>query len=84
MFLASQLDGTFIGTGRLIRADLHRGQPCGPGGDPYLFRGLIGYYECLHALSPRSGPLGRCSPGGESRGEPCGDGIGMAARGDVT
>ena len=48
MFLAFQLDGTFIGTGHLIRADLYNGQQCGPSGEPYVFRGLIGYYECLH------------------------------------
>jgi len=34
-------------TGHLIRQDLYRGQPCAPGGDPYVFRGLIGYYECV-------------------------------------
>lgn len=48
MFLAFQLDGTFIGTGHLIRVDLYQGQQCGPSGDPYIFRALIGYYECLH------------------------------------
>ena len=48
MFLAFQLDGTFIGTGHLIRADLYQGQACGPSGTPYVLRALIGYYECLH------------------------------------
>jgi hypothetical protein len=47
MFLAFDLDGNFIGTVHLIRVDLYRGQPCGPAGEPYVFRGLIGYYECV-------------------------------------
>jgi hypothetical protein len=33
----------------LIRQDLYSGQPCAPGGEPYVFRALIGYYECVHA-----------------------------------
>ena len=41
------LAGNFLGHVHLIRADLYRGQPCGPSGDPYVFRALIGYYECL-------------------------------------
>jgi len=48
-FLAFDLtSGEFLGTGHLIRQDLYSGQPCAPGGDPYVFRALIGYYECLH------------------------------------
>jgi hypothetical protein len=39
--------GEFLYTGHLIRQDLYRGQPCSPGGDPYVFRALIGYYECV-------------------------------------
>jgi hypothetical protein len=39
--------GEFLYTGHLIREDLYRGQPCAPGGDPYVFRALIGYYECI-------------------------------------
>jgi hypothetical protein len=39
------LDGTFLGTAHLIRADLYRGQPCGRDGT-YFFIGLIGYYRC--------------------------------------
>jgi hypothetical protein len=39
----------FIYTGHLIRQDLYSGQPCAPGDDPYVFRPLIGYYECVHA-----------------------------------
>lgn len=38
----------FLFTGHLIRAGLYRGQPCAPGAEPYVFRGLIGYYECVH------------------------------------
>jgi len=45
--LTFDLAGNFDGTVYLIRADLYRGQPCGPSGDPYVFRALIGYYECL-------------------------------------
>lgn len=48
MFLTFDLDGNFIGTELLIRADLYSGQPCGPSGEPYVLRALIGYYACLH------------------------------------
>jgi hypothetical protein len=49
-FLAfDRSSGDFIYTGHLIRQDLYSGQPCAPGGDPYVFRPLIGYYECVHA-----------------------------------
>jgi len=41
------LAGTYLGTVHLVRADLYKGQPCGPSGDPYVFRSAIGYYECL-------------------------------------
>ena len=48
-FLAFDLTTrAFIYTGHLIRADLYSGQPCAPGTDPYVFRALIGYYECIH------------------------------------
>jgi len=48
-FLAFDLTtGAFLYTGHLIRADLYGGQPCAPGTDPYAFRALIGYYECVH------------------------------------
>ncbi len=39
--------GDFLYTGHLIRQDLYRAQPCAPGGEPYVFRALIGYYECV-------------------------------------
>jgi hypothetical protein len=42
------LDGTFIGTSHLIRADLYRGQPCPRSGGLYLFIPPIGYYRCEH------------------------------------
>jgi hypothetical protein len=42
------LDGSFIGTSHLIRADLYRGQPCPLSGGPYLFIPPIGYYRCEH------------------------------------
>ena len=41
--------GDFLYTGHLIRQDLYSGQPCAPGGEPYVFRAPIGYYECVHA-----------------------------------
>lgn len=48
-FLAfSGVSGEFLFTGHLVRADLYRGQPCASSGDSYVFRALIGYYECLH------------------------------------
>jgi hypothetical protein len=40
--------GEFIYTGHLIRGDLYSGQPCALGGDPYVPRPFIGYYECVH------------------------------------
>jgi hypothetical protein len=47
-FLAfDRTSGEFIHTGHLIRQDLYRGQPCAPGREPYVFRALIGYYECV-------------------------------------
>jgi len=41
------LGGNYLGRVHLVRADLYHGQPCGPSGDPYVFRAPIGYYECL-------------------------------------
>ena len=46
--LVFQDTGAFIGTLIGLRADLYRGQTCGPTGEPYIFRPPIGYYECLH------------------------------------
>lgn len=40
------LAGSFLGHVHLVRADLYRDQPC-VDGEPYVFRALIGYYECL-------------------------------------
>jgi hypothetical protein len=48
MVLVFQNTGAFIGTQTGIRADLYQGQICGPTGEPYIFRAVIGYYECLH------------------------------------
>jgi hypothetical protein len=48
-FLAfSSSSGEFLFTGHLVRADLYENQPCGPSGGPYVFRALIGYFECVH------------------------------------
>ena len=46
--LVFQNSGAFLGTLIGIRADLYRGQICGPTGAPYIFRAPIGYYECEH------------------------------------
>lgn len=40
--------GHFVGTWILLRADLYHGQRCESTEEPYIFRSLIGYYECLH------------------------------------
>jgi hypothetical protein len=48
MFLVFDIDGNFLGTQHLIRADLYRGEPCPQVGGLYVFRAAIGYYECLH------------------------------------
>jgi hypothetical protein len=42
----SASSGEFLDTVHLIRDDLYRGQPCGR--EPYVFRALIGYWECVH------------------------------------
>jgi hypothetical protein len=47
-FKLFSLDGSFIGTSHLIRADLYRGQPCPPTGASYFFIQPIGYYRCEH------------------------------------
>jgi hypothetical protein len=48
-FLAfTSSSGEFLFTGHLLRADLYTDQPCAPGGEPFVFRALIGYYECVH------------------------------------
>jgi hypothetical protein len=41
------LDGNYLGKVHFVRADLYGGQACEPSGDLYVFRGAIGYYECL-------------------------------------
>jgi hypothetical protein len=42
----SASSGEFLFTVHLIRADLYSGQPCGD--HAYVFRALIGYWECEH------------------------------------
>jgi hypothetical protein len=44
--LFSASSGDFLFTGHFIRADLYGGQRCGR--EPYVFRALIGYWECAH------------------------------------
>ena len=47
-FLAFDMTtGAFIYTGHLVRGDLYAGQPCAPGGEPYVYRAPIDYYECV-------------------------------------
>jgi hypothetical protein len=46
-FVEFSPDGTLLGVETLIRGDLYRQQPCGPSGEPYVFRAPIGYYACL-------------------------------------
>jgi hypothetical protein len=47
-FMAFTLEGTFMGTIHLIRADLYSGAPCPQTGTPYFFIPAIGYYRCEH------------------------------------
>jgi hypothetical protein len=47
-FKLFNLDGSFIGTSHLIRADLYSGQPCPPTGAPYVLIAPIGYRLCEH------------------------------------
>ena len=46
-FLVFDGSGSFVGTELLIRTDLYSGQICESTGQPYIFRALIGYYECV-------------------------------------
>jgi hypothetical protein len=41
-------DGAYAGTILLIRPDLYKGQMCESPGVLYIYRPVIGYYECLH------------------------------------
>ena len=41
------LDGTPLGTAHFVRADLYQGRTCAFTGQPFVFRGIIGYYECF-------------------------------------
>jgi hypothetical protein len=43
------LDGTPVGTTHFVRADLYHGQTCVFTGQPFVFRAIIGYYECFRA-----------------------------------
>ncbi|HKU60208.1 MAG TPA: hypothetical protein VJQ44_03245 [Gemmatimonadales bacterium] len=44
------LDGTPLGTTHFLRADLYAGQTCAFTGQPYVFREIIGYYECFRSF----------------------------------
>lgn len=41
-------NGVFAGTILLIRPEVYAGQPCSSTGEAYIFRPIIGYYECLN------------------------------------
>ncbi len=43
-------NGSFAGTLILRRPDLYEGQRCESTAAPYIFRPVIGYYECLHTV----------------------------------
>jgi hypothetical protein len=45
-YLLFTSSGEFLFTGHFIRADLYHGQRCGT--EPYVFRALIGFWECAH------------------------------------
>jgi hypothetical protein len=49
-FLLFDGAGSFLGPNILIRTDLYNGQLCESTGQPYTFRGAIGYYECIHTV----------------------------------
>lgn len=49
-FLVFDGSGFFVGTELLIRTDLYSGQRCESTGQPYVFRALIGYYECVRTI----------------------------------
>jgi hypothetical protein len=43
-------DGTPFGSAHFLRADLYHGQTCAFTGQPFVFRAIIGYYECSNAI----------------------------------
>jgi hypothetical protein len=43
-------DGTFAGMILLIRPENYHGQPCSSTRQAYIFRPIIGYYECLNTV----------------------------------
>jgi hypothetical protein len=47
-------NGVFAGVILLIRPEVYAGQPCSSTGQAYDYRSLIGYYECVHKLGPRT------------------------------
>ena len=49
------LDGTPIATAHFVRADLYNGRTCAFTGQPFVFREVIGYYECLQPAPTSSG-----------------------------
>jgi len=49
-FLVFDGSGRFVGTELLIRTDLYNGQLCESTGQPFIFRALIGYYECVRTI----------------------------------
>jgi hypothetical protein len=43
-----ELDGTPLGSAHFLRADLYHGETCAFTGEPFVFRAVIGYYECFN------------------------------------
>jgi hypothetical protein len=54
-FLVFDGGGVFVGTELLIRTDLYKGQLCESTREPYILRGLIGYYECVRTVGDSLG-----------------------------
>ena len=42
-------DGTPVGSAHFLRADLYQGQTCAITGQQFVYRAIIGYYECFNA-----------------------------------
>jgi hypothetical protein len=78
LFTASS--GEFLFTGHFIRADLYSGQRCG--NEPYVFRGLIGYWECPRLTAETDEMTGTRGAGDATgRGRPaCGLRLGRTPR----
>jgi len=43
-------NGVYAGNILLIRPDIYNGQRCESTDEPFIYRPVIGYYECLHSV----------------------------------